>query len=38
LRFKAAGDGVKYEMMPMYQIRDQRYAVYWQIENPIERS
>jgi hypothetical protein len=38
LRFKAAAEGATYELMPMYQIRDQRYAVYWQIENPKERS
>jgi hypothetical protein len=38
LRFKTAGDGAKQELMPMYQIRDQRYSVYWQIENPKERS
>ncbi len=31
LRFKVAGEGAKYELMPMYQVRDQRYAVYWQI-------
>ena len=38
LRFKAGGDGVKQALMPMYQIRDQRYSVYWQIESPKERS
>jgi hypothetical protein len=38
LRFKAAAEGATFELMPMYQIRDQRYAVYWQIENPKERS
>jgi DUF1680 family protein len=37
LRFKVAGEGAKYELMPMYQIRDQRYAVYCQIGNPKER-
>jgi hypothetical protein len=26
------------ELMPMYQIRDQRYSVYWQIENPKTRN
>jgi len=38
LRFKVAGEGAKYELMPMYQIHDQRYAVYWQMGNPKERS
>ena len=37
LRFKLAGD-TKQELMPMYQIRDQRYSVYWQIESPKARS
>ena len=37
LRFKVAGEGAKYELMPMYQIRDQRYAVYCQIGNTKER-
>jgi DUF1680 family protein len=36
LRFKVAG-APKYELMPMYQIRDQRYAVYCQIGNTKER-
>jgi hypothetical protein len=34
LRFKVAEERAKYDLMPMYQIRDQRYAVYWQTENP----
>jgi hypothetical protein len=38
LRFKAAGEGAQYELMPMYQIRDQRYSVYWQVQSPKERS
>jgi DUF1680 family protein len=38
LRFKVVGEGAKYELMPMYQIRDQRYAVYWQTGNPKKRS
>ena len=37
LRFKVAGEGAKHELMPMYQIRDQRYAVYCQIGNPKEQ-
>ncbi|MGA2275729.1 MAG: beta-L-arabinofuranosidase domain-containing protein [Bryobacteraceae bacterium] len=37
LRFKVAGDGVKNQLIPMYQIRDQRYAVYCQTGNPKER-
>jgi hypothetical protein len=38
LRFKAAGDGAKFELQPMYQIRNQRYAVYWQTGNPKKSS
>jgi len=38
LRFNVATEGAKYKLMPMYQIRDQRYAVYWQAGNPKERS
>ena len=37
LRFKVAGDGAKNQLIPMYQIRDQRYAVYCQTGNPKER-
>ncbi len=38
LRFKTAGEGAKYELMPAYHIRDQRYAVYWQTENPKDKE
>jgi DUF1680 family protein len=38
LRFKATGESAKYDLMPMFQIRDQRYAVYWQTENPKKNS
>ena len=38
LRFKATGESAKYDLMPMFQIRDQRYAVYWQTENPKKSS
>jgi DUF1680 family protein len=38
LRFKAAGEGTKQNLLPMYQIRDQRYAVYWQMDNPKGKS
>jgi uncharacterized protein len=30
LRFTAAGENGKYQLMPMYRIGDQRYSVYWQ--------
>lgn len=33
LRFKAAGESAEYQLMPMYQIRDQRYSIYWQMQN-----
>ena len=29
MRFKAAGQDRTYNMLPMYQIEDQRYSVYW---------
>ena len=38
LRFSSAAEGTKYELMPMYQILDQRYAVYWQTENPKDTN
>lgn len=31
LRFSVAGEGARYQVMPMYQIGDQRYSVYWQM-------
>ena len=31
LRFKAAGEGAQYDLLPMYEIRDQKYGVYWQM-------
>jgi len=34
LRFEAAGESAKYELMPLYQIGDQRYTVYWQMQSP----
>jgi uncharacterized protein len=30
MRFSVAGEGKKYNVMPMYRIRDQKYSVYWQ--------
>lgn len=30
LRFKGAGESASYNLTPMYQVRDQRYSVYWQ--------
>jgi len=38
LRFTAAGEGAKYELMPMYQIGDQRYSVYWQMQKPKKQG
>ena len=38
LRFTAAGESAKYELMPMYHIGDQRYSVYWQMGIPNKRS
>jgi DUF1680 family protein len=33
LRFTAAGEGAKYKLKPLYQISDQRYSVYWQMQS-----
>ena len=33
-RFTVAGDSEKYHLIPMYQIGNQRYSVYWQLRNP----
>jgi hypothetical protein len=38
LRFTAAGESAKYQLMPMYQIGDQRYSVYWQMQSPKKQS
>jgi len=38
LRFKASCEGAKHDVVPMYQIRDQRYALYWQMQNEKTQS
>jgi hypothetical protein len=38
LRFKASCEGAKYDVIPIYQIRDQRYALYWQLQNPKKQG
>jgi DUF1680 family protein len=38
LHFAAAGESAKYQLMPMYQIGDQRYSVYWQMQSPKKES
>jgi DUF1680 family protein len=38
LRFTATGEGAKYQLMPLYQIGDQRYSVYWQMPRTKEPS
>lgn len=38
LRFSASGDSAKYELIPMYQIRDERYSVYWQLPGQAKQS
>jgi DUF1680 family protein len=38
LRFTAAGEGAKSQLMPMYQISDQRYSVYWQMQSHVKES
>jgi DUF1680 family protein len=32
LRFEAAGESARYELMPLHRIQDQRYSVYWQMK------
>jgi DUF1680 family protein len=38
LRFTAAGESAKSQLIPLYEIGDQRYSVYWQMENPKQQS
>ena len=36
LRFTAAGESEKLSLLPMYEISDQRYSVYWQMRSPLK--
>jgi DUF1680 family protein len=38
LRFTVTGESAKSQLMPMYQIADQRYSVYWQMESLKKQS
>jgi hypothetical protein len=38
LRFTAAGESSKYQMMPLYQIADQKYSVYWQTQSAGKKA
>jgi DUF1680 family protein len=38
LRFTSAEVSTKYKLMPMYQISNQRYSVYWQMQSPKKQS
>jgi hypothetical protein len=38
LNFTCSGEGQKYDLMPMYQVRDQRYSIYWQTGDPKQRA
>lgn len=38
LRFTAASEGAKSQLIPMYEIGSQRYSVYWQMRTPKEKS
>jgi DUF1680 family protein len=38
LRFTVGGESGKYQLMPMYQIADQRYSVYWQLQSLKQQS
>jgi len=38
LRFTASGEKTKHQLLPMYQIGEQRYSVYWQMQSPKKQS
>jgi hypothetical protein len=38
LKFTGSGEDQKYDLIPMYKIRDQRYSIYWQTGNPKQRA
>ena len=38
LRFTAAGESGKHQLMPLYEIGDQRYSVYWQMQGSKKQS
>jgi hypothetical protein len=38
LKFTCRGEDQKYDLMPMYEIQDQRYSIYWQAGNPKQRT
>ncbi len=38
LRFGVAGESAKYQLLPMYQIGDQRYSIYWKTKDPKDQS
>jgi hypothetical protein len=38
LRFSGGGETEKHQLVPMYQISDQRYSVYWQMQSPNKQS
>ncbi len=38
LRFTAAGENARYPLMPMFQIGEQRYSVYSQMQSPKKQS
>jgi hypothetical protein len=38
LRFTASAETTKHPLLPMYQVRGQRYSIYWQMQTPPKRS
>ena len=38
LQFKAASEGAQLNLMPMYQVRDQKYSVYWQMRSEKKQA
>jgi len=38
LRFTASGEKAKHQLLPMYQIGEQRYSIYWQMQSPVKQS
>ena len=38
LRFAVTGESDKYQVLPMYEVGDQRYSVYWKMNDSMEQS
>lgn len=38
LRFTAAGEKAPYNLIPLHEVRDQRYSIYWQTQHSMQRT